>query len=209
MSNKIQVLLADKHSLIRAGARVGINAEEDLIVVGEAINGNEAQQLSQELNPDVLLLGLNMNGPNLAEITNYLQNSSLKIKILVLAVAEKIYKYDLMAIGVAGYVSKSEEIGTIAHAIRVVARGHVWFSQALLEVKRDKLVQTKESTLTDQELKILKMIAKGWSNTRIAMELCLAKQTVRNYTSCIYNKLEVSSRAEAVIWTQGRNFVQE
>lgn len=201
MTKTIRVLLADDHSLLRIGIRTILAAEPDLIWVGEATCSNQVQSLCQELQPDVLLLDLNMPGFAPTETVIFLREYCPAMKILILtAYDDDVYVRNVVGNGVMGYVLKDEAPETVVQAIRAVAEGKTWFSQPIIE----KLVRLKSSspTLTDREQQILRLIAQGRDNIRIAMELNLAEQTVRNYISHIYAKLEVNSRPKAVIWAR-------
>jgi len=206
MHNKsIKVLLADRHSWVRVGIRATLNVEDDLLLVGEATNIHKAQQLSQEFKPDVLLLDFNTLNFALPETIAYLREPCPKMKVLVLTTFNDIHIGELVQAGATGCILKDEETEALIRAIRTIAQGDTWFSQAILK----KLVQwntqnvtshIQETTLTERELQVLDMIAQGWDNFRIASVLCLAEQTVRNYVSRIYAKIAVNSRAEAVVW---------
>lgn len=207
MAMPIRVLLADDHPLMRAGIRTSLNAEEDLLLVGEASDGNTAQSLCGELKPDVVLLDLNMPGPPAMQTVAYLHTYHPQIKVLMLtAYDDDAYVRGLISAGVAGYVLKDEAPEMVAHAVRVVMGGKTWFSQAIVE----KLVrwQAAESTLkaefalSERERDMLQMIAQGWDNAHIAETLHLAEQTVRNRISRIYAKAGVSSRPELMIWVR-------
>jgi DNA-binding NarL/FixJ family response regulator len=206
MTEAIRVLLADDHPLVRAGIRSVLTAEEDIALVGEAADGDQVQRLCQELEPDILLLDLNMPGPPPFETVAYLRQHCPAVKVLVLtAYDDDAYVRGLTAAGVAGYVLKDEAVETVVRAIRVVVQGKSWFSQPVVE----KLVRlkTEEAVLTDRERQILSLIAQGRNNSQIAVELDLAEQTVRNYVSQIYTKLGVDTRVQAVVWARERGLV--
>jgi len=205
-SKIIRVLLADDHPLVRSGIRATLVAERDLTLVGEATDGHEAQRLGRELKPDVLLLDLSMPGPRPAEMVDYLREHCPEVRVLVLtAYDDDAYVRSVMAAGVVGYVLKDEMPETVVRAIRAVVQGDTWFSRPIVEKMaqmEDK--RAEESSLTERERQILGMMAQGWDNAHIAAELCLAEQTVRNYVSGIYKKLQVRSRAEAIVWARER-----
>jgi DNA-binding NarL/FixJ family response regulator len=204
MLNTIRVLLADDHPLVRTGIGTVLKVEDDLVVVGEATNGYEARRLCESLAPDVLLFDLNMPGPPPVETVEFLKKHCPRIKILVLtAYDDDAFVCSLVAAGVTGYVLKDEATQVIVQAIRAVIQGGSWFSRSVLE----KLAQANGGKmriplLTFRERQILAFIAQGWNNTRIAMQMGLAEQTIRNYASRLYIKLGVQSRAEAIIWSR-------
>jgi DNA-binding NarL/FixJ family response regulator len=212
MIKTIHVLLADDHPLIRAGIRSILAAESDLTLVGEATTGDEAQRLCQELQPEVLLLDLQMPGLPPSEIVSYLREHCPSVSVLILtAYDDNAYVHDLAGSGIVGYVLKDEAPEAVVQAIRTVVQGGTWFSRSVIEklirLETDEPVQeAEELSLTGREQQILSMMAQGWDNARLAVELNLAKQTVRNYVSRIYTKLGVSSRAEAIVWARKHGF---
>lgn len=183
-----------------------------MALLGESTNSYEAKQQSREFKPDLLLLDSDIPGLSLAEIMVYLHQHCPEVKVLVLA-SDVLHARALIATGIAGYVLKEEPTELLVRAICIVAQGDTWFSRSvvdqLIHVEEEDAVQIENLPLTKQEREILVMIAKGWDNTRIAAELCLAKQTVRNYISRIYPKLSVNSRAEAIVWTRRWGLVRE
>lgn len=207
MGQLIRVLLADDHPLVRSGIRATLTAEADVQLAGEAIDGSEAQKLCLQLRPDVLLLDLNMPGPRPVETVAYLQQHCPHVKVLVLtAYNDDAYVRGLLAVGVTGYVLKDEAPETVIQAIRTVMQGGTWFSrsvmQNLAQPGRAGGHRTEQHTFSERDRQLLKMIAQGWDNVRIAGELNLAEQTVRNYISRLYSKLGLSSRGEAIIWAR-------
>ncbi len=211
MDNKIRVLLADDHPLVRAGIRATLAAEEDLVLVGEAADGNAVRQLCHTCEPDVLLLDLNMPGPPGVQTVVYLREHLPQIKVLVLtAYDEDAYVRRLVGAGAVGYILKDEAPEVVVRAIRAVMRGDAWFSQAVAE----KLLQPPGQALpvggvelTAREREMLCMIAQGRDNARLGEALGLAEQTVRNYVSRLYSKLGVQSRAEAIVWARERGLI--
>lgn len=214
MNTPIRVLLADDHPLVRSGIRTMLSAEDDMMLVAEATSGDEAQRLAVELNPHVLLLDLNMPGPPAIETLSYLRVQQPDVKVLVLtAYNDDAYVRGLVASGVAGYVLKDEAAEAVVRAIRAVVQGDSWFSRSIMEKLAHRSVDgpelSDEPILTNRERETLNLMARGWDNARIAAELNLAEQTIRNYVSRIYLALSLTSRAEAVIWARERGLGNE
>jgi DNA-binding NarL/FixJ family response regulator len=211
MAEPIRVLLADDHPLVRAGMRAVLTAEEDVALVGEATTGQEVQRLCPELKPDVLLLDLNMPGPSPFETVAYLREHCAETRVLILTAYDDAYIHGLMAAGAAGYVLKDEAAEAVVGAIRAIAEGGTWLSRPVAEklahpgTGEDAQAQT--AGLTDREREIVRLMAQGWDNARIAGELNLAEQTVRNYVSRIYTKLGVTSRVQAAVWARERGLM--
>lgn len=213
MSKLIRVLLADDHPLVRAGIRTTMNAEQDIDLVGEAVNGHEAQHLCRELKPDVLLLDLNMPGPQAIEIIAYVHTHCPTTNVVVLtAYDDDAYIQGLLSAKVDGYVLKDEATESVANAIRTVCNGGTWFSRTIVEkllLSRTAPLASDDPTLTEREHQILAMIGRGFDNAKIAAELHLAEQTVRNYVSRLYVALGVNSRSEAIIWAREHHGIDQ
>lgn len=208
MSSDIKVVLADDHPLVRAGLRTVLAGAKDIDLVGEAVDGHAARQMAQELQPDVLLLDLRMPGPPAAETVAWLAEHCPQVKVLVLtAYDDDTYVRGMITAGAAGYVLKDEAPEAVVRAIRTVMGGDTWFSRRVVdklgrfEVNKDDVHLTRIS-LNEREATVLKLIAQGWDNGRIAAELCVAEATVRNYVSRLYTALGVRSRAEAIVWAR-------
>ncbi|WP_193194028.1 LuxR C-terminal-related transcriptional regulator [Nostoc sp. MG11] len=204
MYNTIRVLVADRDSLMGVAIRATLIAEKDLIIVGEANNPDKVQELERKLQPDLLIIDLDSPNFTPPEPIFYLHKSCPNLKMLALANCGEFYPSILRVGGIVGCVLKSEKPQTLVRAIRTVAKGNTWYSQSILEElvaqEENELNQDGKAALTEREQQVLSMIAQGWDNIRIASELNLGHQTVRNYISRIYAKLAVSSRAEAVVW---------
>lgn len=182
-------------------------------VVGEASDGNKAIKLCSDINPDVILPGLNMSGPKPTSTIKTIHEQSPKTKVVMLtAHDEDAYIRAVMRADITGYLFK-EDVDTLPKAVHAVHQGTAWYSQEIV----DRFVEwqfgtapdIEEAHLTPREHQLLILIANGWDNPRSANELHLAEQPVRNYTSTLYDKLQVHSRAEAIVWARERGFASK
>ena len=213
LSNKgfapIRVLLADDHPPLRAGMKARLEVESDITVVGEAGNGRDALFLARELDPNVLVLDMEMPDMTGVDVANQLKEEGTLIRILVLSAHEDPEYIIRMVEGgaVAGYLTKNESLDTIVAAVRGVARGEEgWLSRevaaALMKQKRGRGQEVDDSLdqLSRRELEVLQLIAQGFNNSQIGEELYIAESTVKKHVSNIYTKLELNSRAEVTAW---------
>jgi len=201
----IRVVLADDHPVVRHGINSILTHDDSIEVVGEASDGFEAQTICKDQSPDILLLDLSMPGPRLTELITGIKEACKKTKILVLSAHDDdIYVREVIKVGVQGYLLKEEAPDVVTKAVHSIHKGSTWYSQTIVE----KLVQWQfgaksdvdEIKLTKREKEILGLVAKGYDNEKIATQLGLAEQTIRNYVSTIYEKIDVHTRAEAVVW---------
>lgn len=205
MGEPIRVLLADDHPLIRAGLRGTLEAEPDLVVIGEAADGDEARRLCASMRPTVVVLDLNMPGPPAVDTLRAIRNQSPETAVLMLtAYDDDAYVRGLVQAGAMGYVLKDEAPEALVQAVRTVAQGGTWFSKPVVAhlVHPTAPDARDHPDLTQRELQIVRLIAQGWDNARIAVELSLSEQTIRNYVSRLYGKIGVQTRAEAVVWAR-------
>ena len=203
----IHVLIADDHSLYREGVRKMLSVAEDIDIVGEATNGDEAVAQALTLQPDVILMDLKMPGVNGIEATRRILYASPRIGVLVLTMFETDETvFAAMRAGARGYLLKDVDQEEVIRAVKAVSRGEAIFSPAIAERLIHYFAALKPATadqafpeLTDREREILHLIAQGHSNSTIAERLLLSIKTVQNHVSNIFSKLQVADRAQAII----------
>ena len=203
----LRVLIADDHPLFRHGIQALLNATSDIEVVGEAKTGEEVIALAATLQPDVILMDIQMPGVNGIEATRRILQTSLHIRILMVTMFEDDASvFTAMRAGARGYALKDTEKAEMLRAIRAVGGGEAIFSPAiatrLLEffaAPRPVLPPQVFPELTEREREILNLIALGHSNNEIASRLVLSPHTVRNYVSNVFSKLQVADRAHAIV----------
>ena len=203
IQESITILLADDHPTTRAGIRATLAQTPDLIIVGEAQNGIEVQQMVAELRPRILLLDLRM--PNLApaKLEKWVrENYSDTITLILTQHDRDTYLAKMMDAGVAGYLSKEISAEQLIGGIRRAARGEILFDAAQLTRANQwrEEVGEKIKQLTPREKEVLEMLAKGLDNEAIAKSLDITLKTTAYHNTNIFTKLQVRSRQEAVIW---------
>jgi DNA-binding NarL/FixJ family response regulator len=197
----IRLVLADDHPLIRAGIRSAFDHETDILLVGEASNGKEAQDLCLHLEADVLILDLSMPGPSPRETVELLGKERPSLSILILTAFEDAsFIRALVALGVKGYVLKDEATEVIVDAVRTVVHGGRCFSQRVVEKLLDPVEapSTSQPHLSGKEIKILGFLKDGCTTREIAENLSISERTVRYHIENILQKLNAKNRTEAV-----------
>jgi len=205
----LRVVLADDHPVVRAGIRNELRAV-GIEVVGEASDGEETLRLVERLRPEVLVLDVEMPGLNGLEVTRRLRETQPALPILVLSAYDhNSYVFGLLEAGATGYVLKDEALETIVMGVRRAARGEMWLSpRVAAKVTRRATGGEEEVPLTERELEVLRLMARGWGNRRIGKEVGIAERTVKFHVGNIYLKLGVSSRIEAVMYAMKRGWVK-
>jgi NarL family two-component system response regulator LiaR len=206
--SNIKILIADDHAVVREGTRQILDQEPDMDVIGEAADGEEAVQLAGSLKPDVAIIDISMPKMDGIEATRHIKALYPTMVVLILsAYDDDQFVFSLLEAGAAGYLLKSVRGSELVEAVRAVYNGesalHPSIARKVLNrfvPTHDKSPQQKPSeVLTDRELEVLKLAARGLSNQEIADELFLSLRTVQAHISHIFNKLQVSSRTEAVV----------
>jgi DNA-binding NarL/FixJ family response regulator len=211
MSSQVRVILADDHPLVRAGIRSALADNNDVTLIGEAADGPTTIRLCASEQPDVILLDLNMpDSAPFATVTKLRTDCPQSQIIVLTAYDDDAYVRGLTAAGISGYILKEEALEVVGSAIQSVMRGGTWFSRGVAM----KLADNSRSTLgaiaiklTNRERQLLGLLLSGQDARQIASTLCLSEQTIRNYLSRLYDKLDVNSRAEAIVWARDNNFV--
>jgi DNA-binding NarL/FixJ family response regulator len=205
----IRVLVVDDHALFRHGLMQVLSTAADIVVVGEARDGMEAIEQAAELQPDVVLMDVRMPSVNGIEAARRIRTAQPTVRILMLTESEDEEDlYGSVRAGATGYLLKEVAIDEIADAIRSVAGGQALVSPSMttkLLSEFNALSRRLEEehdgrSLTDRELEVLRLIARGMSNKDIGTELVIAENTVRNHVRNILEKLQVRSRVEAAMY---------
>src|SRR3989304_1799845 len=176
MPSKTRVLIADDHTIVRSGVRLLLQAELDIEVVGEALNGDEAIALAESLQPDVILMDIGMPGTNGLDATRQIKARFPEIRILVLTMHRSDeYFFEILKAGASGYILKSAETNDLIRALRTVARDEVFLYPAMAkQLLTDYLDRLKDeegeghALLTPREKEMLRLLADGVSNKEIA-----------------------------------------
>lgn len=203
----MRVVVADDHPLVRGGIRTALADWEDLEVVAEAGTGDEALRAVLTHRPDLLILDLFMPGLECDQVVALATEAHPALKTLVLtAYDDDVYVRRMSRLAIRGYVLKDEAPEDLLRAIRGIERGAVWFShkvaQKIMRFGND--FSGSNSGLTLREEQLLTLLSRGETNQEIARILSLREQTVRNYVSTLYAKIQVSTRAMAVVWARER-----
>jgi DNA-binding NarL/FixJ family response regulator len=203
----ISVLLADDHAHFREGLRALVLAAPDITILGEAASGEEAIEQAARLQPDIILMDINMPGVNGIEATRRILHTSPHIGILVLTMFDDDDSvFAALRAGARGYLLKGALKAEILRSIRGVASGEAIFGPAIARRLmnffaglRPAAPQPTFPELTDREREILAMVAQHLTNPEIADRLTLSQKTVRNHVSNIFSKLQVVGRAQAIM----------
>jgi DNA-binding NarL/FixJ family response regulator len=211
----IRVLLADDHTLFRQGLRQICEIKGGFQVVGEAENGSEAVRLAAELEPDVILMDINMPELNGIEATTQIVQSEPEARIIVLTMyRQDHFVFDAIKAGARGYLLKNTDAQDLVNAVRRVYQGEALVdpplaAKVLGEFRR--LSQNADETLTlerltDGEMAVLRLVAEGEDNQSIAEQLHLSVHTVSNRLRIIYQKLQVNNRTQAALYAIRRGW---
>lgn len=204
--DELTVLIADDHPLVREALHRALDVEEDMKVVAEASDGEEAVKLASELKPDVVVMDIVMPKVNGIEATRKIKEIAPDIAILILtAYDDDEYVLGLLDAGAAGYLLKSARGRDLAGAIRAIKSGESVLHPKIIAklLKRAMVAPVEEhktsGILSERESEVLRLVALGMSNKEVAEELFLSQRTVKAHLTNVFNKLNVASRSEAIV----------
>ncbi len=200
----IRVLLADDFPIVRSGIRNILEKNQQIQVVGEATNGQEALQMAQDLNPNVLVLDMELPGIGGIDVARQLREICPDVRVLALSGHDdRYYIQEVLDLGAFGYLIKDEAQDSIVEAVLGVARGEPgWISRQVSASMAAWLREghNKQEVLAPREMEILKCISEGKTNQAIAYQLGISTKTVEKYIEGILHKLGVASRVEAAVY---------
>jgi NarL family two-component system response regulator LiaR len=204
--DELTVLIADDHPLVREALHRALDVEEDMKVVAEASDGEEAVKLASELKPDVVVMDIVMPKLNGIEATRKIKEIAPDTAILILtAYDDEEYVMGLLDAGAAGYLLKSARGRDLAGAIRAIKSGESVLHPNIIArlLKRATVTAVKENEaqglLSERESEVLRLVALGMSNKEVAEELFLSQRTIKAHLTNVFNKLNVASRSEAIV----------
>lgn len=204
MNNKIRVMLAEDHSVVRSAFAALLTREPDIEVVGEVADITAMLDMVNTLVPDVLILDAHMPGGKVIVGARTLREQNPRVRILVLSGYERSeYVVGLIRAGVTGYMLKHDSSDMLVQAVRAVARGEEWLSPRVTDILMKAMRNDDErptAKLTDREVEILNLMAKGYKNHDIAEALVITTSTVKNHVRRIFRKLKVDTRVDAVLY---------
>lgn len=218
--NKITILLADDHTLVRSGIATLLQSIKDFVIVGEAEDGEDAVHRTGELRPMVVVIDLSMPKLSGIEATKIIKKRYPETNVLVLTMHEnEEYVYQILKSGAAGYVLKSAGKEELTAAIRAAARGEKFFSPRISQLMAEGYVKRAEkerpdtspaeAPLTRREREILSFVARGYTNQQIADQLFISPRTVDTHRTNIMQKLEIHDLANLVRYAIEHGIVSE
>ncbi len=200
----IRVLLADDHAVVRAGIRQFLDHATDIQVIAEADNGVSAKALIEEHNPDVVILDIQMPKASGIEVTRWMRANQRTVGVLILtAYDDDPYVMAVLQAGANGYVLKTASPLEIIQAVRDVHAGKSAMDATIMQKMISQISRRSEEqpidTLTDRELEVLTLVAQGFTNKAIGVQLGISDRTVQGHLAHIFSKLHAGSRTEAVM----------
>jgi NarL family two-component system response regulator LiaR len=209
MDNPITILLADDHRVLRQGMAQALESQPDMVVIAQANNGAEAVNLAERLRPTVAIIDIHMPEMDGVEATRQLRVVAPQTRIIMLTMQRHgDYVVEAIKAGASGYLLKEVELDALLAGIRAIARGEAVMDpsvagRVLAELRKspeNEKQRLSEQVLSERDIEILRLLAKGQSNQEIAEQLFIAEKTVRNRLSIIYRKLHLDNRTQAALY---------
>lgn len=212
----IELLIADDHKLVRQGLGRLLNIEDDIHVVDEAIDGEEAYQRVRYFQPNVVLMDIHMPGTDGITATQRIHRQFPEVNVIILTMyGDEDHLFQAVKAGAKGYVHKDTGSETLLETIRAVHAGEAWLDPSIARKMLDEFRKISDPTahehavhLTRREREILELVTKGQSNQGIANRLSIAEKTVRNRLSTIFSKLHVNNRTQAALKAHEEGWIE-
>ena len=215
MAKNIKVLIAEDHDVVREGLKILISSDSGIEIAGEASNGAAAVRLARKLQPDVVLMDLAMPKVNGLQATREIRQQVPRSKVLVLSA----YKDDetlqkVLAAGVSGYITKHSAADELLTAIRELGRGNSYFSPMVCAKAKARRMPPLQggryigAKLTQREVEVLRLIARGQPNKEIAYTLGISIKTIEKHRQAVMDKLDLHSTADIVLYAVRKGIVQ-
>lgn len=212
---RIRVLIADDHTMVRQGLSQILDSEPDMKVVGQATTGEEARELAEVTRPDVIVMDINMPDLDGVQATRLITAGDPDIGVIILTMyRQDQYVFEAIKAGARAYLLKDADSDELLRAIRAVATGEALLDPAIALRMMDEFRRLQGgpvgadgvSVLTERELDILRLVAQGLDNNEIGAELGLSEKTVRNRLTVIFEKLHVNNRTQAALYALRKGF---
>ena len=216
MSDRIRVLIADDHIIVRSGLRLLLEAEPDIDVVGEALDGREALNLVEKHLPDVVLMDIAMPILNGLEATRQIKHDHPEINVLVLTMYDhEEYFRQMLRVGASGYILKKAAASELVAAIRAVNAGEAVLSPSITRLLLDDYLHrddmngtVEDDLLTSRELEVLQLIAEGKTSREIADILSISIKTVQSHRGSIMQKLDLHDRGDLIKYAIQKKIIE-
>ena len=216
VTDQISVLIADDHTIVRSGVRLLLEAETDIRVVGEALNGLEALELAESLQPDVVLMDITMPEMDGLEATREIKTRFPQINVLVLTMHRSDeYFFEMLKAGASGYILKGAKTSELINAVRVVYQGEVFLYPTMTQKLVNGYLKLSEwdeevgPTLSPREKEILSLLAEGYSSKEIADQLVISPSTVHSHRGNLMDKLGLNNRRELIQFARKRGLIRD
>ena len=209
----IKVMLTDDHILMREGIKKLLEFDGTIEVIEQAGDGMECLEKLKKVNPDILLLDINMPKMNGIEVLEELKKKKSSLKVLILTVHSEVeYLVKAVDIGANGYILKDSDYNELKQAIEIIIGGDSYIQPSLIPALNSRLInrdadKEKLDSLTKREIEILTQVASGMFNKEIAANLSISERTVKNHISNIFKKIDVSDRTQAAVFAIKNNII--
>lgn len=217
MTRPIRILIADDHTMVRQGLSQICNAEDDMQVVGQASNGKEACQLAAQVEPDVVVMDINMPVLDGVQATHIITQAKPQTGVIILTMyRQDQHVFEAIKAGARAYLLKDADSDELLRAIRVVATGEALLDSAIALKMMDEFRRLQGDAvgadgitqLTEREMDILRLVAQGLDNNEIGHQLGLSEKTIRNRLTTIFEKLHVNNRIQAALYALRQGLVK-